>query len=56
MDEHDVMEMLRAADYEAGCNSGGATVETWITPGSGPSFGLTIEGTRFIVTVTELPE
>jgi len=53
MDEHEAMQMLKSAlGIEDDLTP---EVEVWDTPGLGPSFGMTIDGASFVVTVTELP-
>ena len=61
MDEHDLMEVLRDLAQQATVDvvqTSGALMDAsvWAAPGSNASFGLTVDGTRFVVTVAQVSE
>lgn len=61
MDEHDLMEIVRAAvEQLATCGVRQdfdlIGVDVFATPGEGASFGVRHEGASFIVTITQIGE
>lgn len=63
MDEHELMEAIRAllTDARNGALNDSATdvdllagTDEWRTAGDGASFGLTLEGGHYVVTVTQI--
>lgn len=59
MDEHNLMELVRALVERAigyGLPSEFADADVFRTPGDGASFGIEIEGGRYVLAVTQIEE